>query len=206
MVGVYLCFEDGAREDIREEIVGDRTGTGEHVYVLVHVGYFPQAFGAMRTFPAMTIVSPAEGGTPIMRVNAFTAFDHDGDLVSGFTDELAFRFFRLFNVEFRDLIEELRSFGTPVSLFTFRGFSLELFFQGLDVLRPVESEDSFGYEVGNILACSRDQFHGFRSIALDQATIKLGVGIDNLIGDQVGFGGVGSNGGDDELHGGVPFD
>lgn len=206
MVGVYLCFKDGAREDIRKEIVGDCPGAGEHVYVLVHVSYFPQAFGAMRTFPAMTIVSPAEAGAPFMRVNAFAAFDHDGDLIAGFADKLTFRFLRLFNVELGNLIEEAGDFSTPGSLFAFRGFSLELFFQGLDVLRPVESEDSFGYEVGNFLVGARNQLHGFGSVALDQATVKLGVGIDDLIGDQVGFGSVGSNGGDDELHGGVPFD
>jgi hypothetical protein len=160
----------------------------------------------MRTFPAMAIVSPAIGGAPIVRVDTFAGFNHDGDLFSGFADELAFRFLRLLNVELGNLIEETRDFGTPGSLFAFGGFGLELFFQRLDVLRPVESEDSFGYEVGNFLVGARDEFHGFGSISLDQATVELGIGIDDLIGDQVGFGGVGSDGGDDELHGGVPFD
>lgn len=141
-----------------------------------------------------------------MRVDAFAGFNHDSDLFSGRTDELTFRFLRLFNVELGNLIEETRDFSTPGSFFAFGSFSLELFFQGLNVLRPVESEDSFGYEVGNFLVGARNEFHGFGSISLDQATIELGVGINDLIGDQVGFGGVGSDGGDDELHGGVPFD
>lgn len=141
-----------------------------------------------------------------MRVDAFAGFNHDGDLFSGFANELAFRGFRLLNVELGNLIEDFRDFSPPGSLFAFRSFSLELFFQGLDVLRPVESEDSFGYEVGDFLVGARDEFHGFGSISLDQATVEPGVSIDDLIGDQVGFGGVGSDGGDDELHGGVPFD
>ena len=206
MMGVDRRFKYGARGYIREEVVDDRAGAGEHVNVLVHVGYFPQAFQTMGTFPAMAIVSPAEGRDPLMRVNAFAAFDHDRDLVSGFADELSTDLLGFFGVEFSDLVEELGNFCPPGSLFAFRSFSLELLLQGLDVLGSIESEDSFGYEVWNILGYSRNQFHGFWSVSLDQATIQLGVGINNLIGDQVGFGGVGSDGGDDELHGGVPFD
>jgi hypothetical protein len=84
----------------------------------------------MRTFPAMAIVSPAIGGAPVVRVNAFAGFNHDGDLISGFANELAFRFLRLLNVELGNLIEKLGDFGTPGSLFAFGGLWPGVVFPG----------------------------------------------------------------------------
>jgi hypothetical protein len=83
---------------------------------------------------------------------------------------------------------------------------LQLPLKRFDIFSSVESEDSVHNKERNFLIDARNKFHTFRGIPRDFTTIKDGVGIDNVVGDDVAFGGMGGDGVDEESHGGVPFD
>ena len=75
-------------------------------------------------------------------------------------------------------------------------------FQAFDVSGTIESEDSVDHEERNFLFHVLSELHTFGSIPGDFTSIKDGVGIDDVIGNEVAFGGVGGDGSDEKFHGG----